>query len=104
MTNRISTAEKFTGYQKIVLTILALLLFVVMLDFMIIAPIGDILIKSLNITTKQFGLVVSSYIFSAAITGFVDVASCETKSNKPSTDSDIIVKTDFAIIFILHEA
>lgn len=59
----------FTLYQKMVILILALLQFVVILDFMIIAPIGDMLMKTLNISTEQFGLVVSSYAFSAAISG-----------------------------------
>ena len=36
---------------------------------MIIAPIGDLLMKSLAISTEQFGLVVSSYAFSAAFSG-----------------------------------
>lgn len=59
----------FTPYQKMVMLILALLQFVIVLDFMIIAPIGDVLMKTLNISTEQFGLVVSSYAFSAAISG-----------------------------------
>jgi predicted MFS family arabinose efflux permease len=60
---------QFTPYQKLVILILALLQFVIILDFMIIAPIGDLLIKTLDINTDQFGLIVSSYAFSAAISG-----------------------------------
>jgi len=71
MTKGNSTAEKFTNYQKIVLAVLALLQFTVILDFMIISPIGYILTENLGITTKQFGLVVSSYIFSAAASGII---------------------------------
>jgi len=74
MTNRISTVETFTTYQKIILAILALLQFTVILDFMIISPIGYILTKDLDITTKQFGLIVSSYIFSAATSGIISAA------------------------------
>lgn len=59
----------FTSYQKMVMLILALLQFVIVLDFMIIAPIGDVLMKTLDISTEQFGLVVSAYAFSAAISG-----------------------------------
>jgi hypothetical protein len=40
---------KFTTYQIIVLAILALMQFMAILDFMIISPIGDILIKTLDI-------------------------------------------------------
>ncbi len=69
MNNKTSTS--FTPYQKIVMVTLALLQFTVVLDFLIIAPIGDVLIKTLNISTQQFGLVVSSYAFSAAISGIV---------------------------------
>lgn len=59
----------FTGYQKAVIVVLALLQFLVILDFMIIAPIGDLLMKTLSISTEQFGLVVSCYAFSAALSG-----------------------------------
>ncbi|HMW72564.1 MAG TPA: MFS transporter, partial [Cellvibrionaceae bacterium] len=64
-----STPALFTGYQKAVILVLALLQFLVILDFMIIAPIGDLLMKTLNISTEQFGLVVSCYAFSAALSG-----------------------------------
>src|SRR5687768_955860 len=75
-------AEKFTHYQKIVLAILALLQFTVILDFMIISPIGYILIENLDITTKQFGLVVSSYIFSAAISGIISAGFIDKYDRK----------------------
>jgi len=67
----LETPAKFSGYQKVVMLILGLLQFTIILDFMIIAPIGDVLMKTLDITTEQFGLVVSSYAFSAAISGIV---------------------------------
>ncbi len=62
---------QLSNYQKFVVLILALLQFTIVLDFMIISPLGDILIKSLNISTKQFGVIVSSYAFSAAISGII---------------------------------
>ena len=55
----------------IIIAILALLQFTVILDFMIVSPLGDVLMKSLNITPAQFGKVVSSYAFSAAISGVI---------------------------------
>ncbi|MBC7851274.1 MAG: MFS transporter [Chitinophagaceae bacterium] len=61
----------FTGYQKFVVVILALLQFTVILDFMVLSPLGDILMKSLDISTSGFGLVVSSYAFSAGISGIL---------------------------------
>lgn len=69
--------NSFSTYQKQVLLLMALVQFCIILDFMIISPIGDILMKSLSINTAQFGIVVSSYAFSAAIAsiltaGFAD--------------------------------
>ena len=61
---------KFTGYQKFVLAILAFLQFTIILDFMIMSPLGAILMPALNITPSQFGVVVSAYAFSAGIAGF----------------------------------
>jgi predicted MFS family arabinose efflux permease len=75
-------AEKFTSYQKIALAVLALLQFTVILDFMIISPIGYILTKDLDITTKQFGLVVSSYIFSAALSGIISAGFIDKYDRK----------------------
>ena len=63
------TSDRFTTYQKIVMLSLAFIQFTIILDFMIIAPIGDILMKTLSISTEQFGFVVSSYAFSAAVSG-----------------------------------
>ncbi|MFC0348904.1 MFS transporter [Undibacterium danionis] len=62
-------SDRFTTYQKIVMLSLAFIQFTIIFDFMIIAPIGDILMKTLSISTEQFGFVVSSYAFSAAVSG-----------------------------------
>ena len=70
MENKTNVIEtKFTPYQKFVVAILALLQFTIVLDFMIISPLGDVLIKNLNISTSQFGFIVSSYAFSAGASG-----------------------------------
>lgn len=61
----------FTPYQKFAIAILALLQFTVVLDFMILAPLGDVLMKSLEITPKQFSWILSSYAFSAAASGII---------------------------------
>lgn len=63
--------QPFTSYQKIIIVFLALLQFTVVLDFMILSPLGDILMKSLDITPKKFGWVVSSYAFSAGASGIL---------------------------------
>jgi predicted MFS family arabinose efflux permease len=62
---------KFSLHQKIVVALLAITQFTVVLDLMVISPLGDILMKSLSITPKQFGLAVSCYAFSAAFSGIL---------------------------------
>jgi predicted MFS family arabinose efflux permease len=64
-------APKFTGYQKLVITLLALTQFTVVLDFMVMSPLGDILMKSMDMTTTQFGFAVLSYGLSAGISGLL---------------------------------
>jgi predicted MFS family arabinose efflux permease len=59
----------FTRYQKFVVAMLAFLQFTIVLDFMILSPLGAVLLRDLGITTSQFGLVVSAYAFSAGIAG-----------------------------------
>jgi predicted MFS family arabinose efflux permease len=61
----------FSKYQIFVIAVLAILQFSVILDFMVLSPLGAILIDKLNIQTTQFGLVVSAYAFSAGISGFL---------------------------------
>jgi predicted MFS family arabinose efflux permease len=62
---------KFTSYQVIVIILLAITLFTVMLDFMVMSPLGDMLMKSMDLTTSQFGFAVSAYAFSAGISGLL---------------------------------
>lgn len=61
----------FTGYQKFVLGVLAFLQFTIILDFMIISPLGAMMMPTLDISPKQFGWAVSSYAFSAGVSGFL---------------------------------
>ncbi len=65
------TPIKFTSYQILVIVLLALTQFTVVLDFMVMSPLGDILIKSMNLSTTQFGFAVSSYALSAGISGLL---------------------------------
>lgn len=64
-------SETFTGYQKFVVALLAFIQFTVVVDFMILSPLGAILLEQLSISTAQFGLVVSAYAFSAAFSGIL---------------------------------
>jgi predicted MFS family arabinose efflux permease len=61
----------FTPYQKFVIGMLAVLQFSLILDFMIMSPLGALLMPALDITPKQFGLAVSAYAFSAGISGIL---------------------------------
>ena len=55
--------------ERILLLTLAGIQFAHILDFMIMMPLGPILMGELGIDTRQFGLLVSSYTFSAAASG-----------------------------------
>ena len=62
---------KFTSYQKFVVALLAFLQFSIVLDFMIISPLGAIIMPDLDISPQRFGEIVSAYAFSAGISGFL---------------------------------
>jgi len=61
----------FSSYQKFVAAILAFLNFTVVLDFMILSPLGAQLMPALQISPVQFGLLVSTYAFSAGVSGIL---------------------------------
>ncbi|MEK6510812.1 MFS transporter [Myroides odoratimimus] len=63
--------QKFTKYEKFVIFILAITQFTVILDFMVMAPLGDLLLKSLSMSTQDFGIAVSAYAFSAGAAGLL---------------------------------
>ena len=64
-----SLPSPFSGYQKVVFGMLAFLQFAVILDFMLMSPLGALIMPALAISPKQFGLVVSAYAFSAGTSG-----------------------------------
>lgn len=61
----------FTPYQVFMIAVLSFIQFTVILDFMVLSPLGALLLPQLQITTAQFGFVVSAYAFSAGITGLL---------------------------------
>ena len=75
-------AVAFTPYQKTVVAILAFLQFTIILDFMIISPLGALLLPQLHITTKQFGRAVSVYAFAAAISGILSAGYADKFDRK----------------------
>lgn len=62
---------KFSSYEIFVILILTLTQFTVVLDFIVISPLGDLLMKTMNLSTAQFGLSVSAYAFSAGFSGLM---------------------------------
>ncbi|HMI77947.1 MAG TPA: MFS transporter [Ferruginibacter sp.] len=73
LADQLNTTEKakFSSYQVLVIILLALTQFTVVLDFMVMSPLGDMLMKSMELTTSQFGFAVSAYAFSAGISGLL---------------------------------
>ncbi|SEW39076.1 MFS transporter [Chitinophaga arvensicola] len=65
------TPAAFSSHQKMIVALLALTQFTVILDFMVMSPLGDMLMKSMSIKPSQFGLIVSAYAFSAGISGLL---------------------------------
>ncbi len=64
-------SQAFTAYEKFIVAILTFLQFTIVLDFMVLSPLGAVLMPALKITPAQFGIVVSVYAFSAGISGFL---------------------------------
>ena len=56
-------------YQSFLVALLAFIQFTIILDFVIMSPLGAILMPALDITAGQFGVAVSAYAFSAGISG-----------------------------------
>jgi predicted MFS family arabinose efflux permease len=64
-------SKVFTKYQQFIIGILAVLQFTIVLDFVVLSPLGAQLMQVLKLTTSQFGLAVSVYAFSAGISGIL---------------------------------
>jgi predicted MFS family arabinose efflux permease len=60
-----------SNYQKLIIAVLAFLQFTIILDFMVISPLGAIIMPALRVTPSQFGILVSVYAFSAGIAGLL---------------------------------
>lgn len=82
MTGKVKGISKFSGYQKFVIAILALTQFSVVLDFMVMSPLGDMLMKSMSLSTTQFGVAVFSYAFSAGVSGLLTAGFADSFDRK----------------------
>ncbi len=63
--------SKLNSYQVFVIVMLALTQFTVILDFMIMSPLGDLLMKSIGLTTSQFSKSVAGYALMAGLSGLL---------------------------------
>ena len=57
--------------QKLILYLLACVQFTNIMDFMIMMPMGPILMKAFDITAREYSFLVSAYSLSAGIFGFI---------------------------------
>lgn len=71
MTEQPQQGKIFTRYQAFMIAILSILQFTIILDFVIMAPLGSQLMRVLAISPSKFGAVVSAYAFSAGISGII---------------------------------
>src|SRR6202051_2803890 len=69
--DRQELSRGFSRYQSILVALLALVQFTIIIDFMIMSPLGAIIMPALNISAAQFGVAVSAYAFSAGISGIL---------------------------------
>lgn len=67
----IPSPRVFTRYQVFIIAVLSFLQFTIILDFMVLSPLGALLMQQLNIAPGEFGLVVSAYAFSAGAAGLL---------------------------------
>jgi predicted MFS family arabinose efflux permease len=74
--------KPFSRYEVLVIAILTFTQFTVVLDFMVMSPLGDMLMKSMNLKTTQFGLAVSGYAFSAGIAGLLTAGFADRYDRK----------------------
>ena len=66
-----SHAPALTGYQRLIVALLAFLQFTIILDFMVLAPLGAIIMPALKVPPAGFGSLVSVYAFSAGAAGLL---------------------------------
>jgi len=71
MNTTVAKTPVFDRYESLMILLLSLVQFTVVLDFMVMAPLGALLIRILKISPSQFGWVVSVYAFSAGISGIL---------------------------------
>ncbi|MFK8162190.1 MAG: MFS transporter [Lewinella sp.] len=77
-----STLPPLSTYQKGLIFILACLLFSIVVDYMALSALSAVLLPALELTTKEFGILVSAYAFSAGISGFLATGFADSFDRK----------------------
>jgi predicted MFS family arabinose efflux permease len=80
--DRQELSRGFSRYQSIVVALLALVQFTIIIDFMIMSPLGAIIMPALDISAGQFGVAVSAYAFSAGISGILSAGFADRFDRK----------------------
>ncbi len=60
-----------TSYQIVLIVLFVFIIFTIVVDYMTLPALSAILLTKLQITTKEFGFVVSAYAFSAGTSAFL---------------------------------
>jgi len=71
MTPEISAPAGLSAYQRLIVALLAFLQFTIVLDFMVLSPLGAMIMPALKVPPTGFGLLVSAYAFSAGAAGLL---------------------------------
>src|SRR5215831_14482786 len=67
----LAVGQERTFSERLLLLTLATIQFTVIVDFLIVMPLGPQYLRVFAIEPSQFGLIVSAYAFSAGISGIV---------------------------------
>src|SRR5688572_6232882 len=74
--------NSFSRYEIFLIAILTIIQFTIILDFMVLSPLSAILLPELQITTSQFGMVVSAYAWSAGLSGLLSAGFADKYDRK----------------------
>ena len=76
------TSNVFTRREWLLLLVLTAVQFCHILDFVLMMPLAPMLMRSLHISAREFGLLVSAYTFAAAASGLVAAAFMDRYDRK----------------------
>ena len=72
----------FTSYQIFLILVFVFMLFTIVVDYMTLPALSAILLAKLEISPKEFGLLVSVYAFSAGISSFLATSFADSFDRK----------------------